>query len=154
MNASVGLENIFTLFTRLITNIQRCIKKIKDKYMRTLGLKSGHVSCLYYLYKMGPLTLSQLGDICDENKAAISRKVEYLTANQYVERSSQDNNKYKLPIILTKKGEKIAKFIESKINEIILEANQDLSNKNRDILYSSLENINVRLQTIIKNKEK
>lgn len=154
MNETIRLENIFTLFTRLITNIQRCIKKIKDKYMRALGLKSGHVSCLYYLYKMGPLTLSELGDICDENKAAISRKIEYLTVNQYVERGNLDNNKYKLPIILTKKGEEIAKFIESKVNEIILEANQDLSDKNREILYSSLEDINNRLQTIIKSKEK
>lgn len=146
-------KNIFSLFTGLITNIFRCINKIKDKYMKVLGLKSGHVSCLYYLFKLGPMTQKELCAVCDENKSAISRKVEYLTNHDYILRT-QEEGKYKLPINLSKKGKDIAKFIDDKINEVVSEANAELNDRSREILYSSLEKINNKLKNLIKYEEK
>ncbi len=142
-------KNIFSLFTGLITNIFRCINKIKQKYMKSLGLKSGHVSCLYYLFKLGPMSHKELCTVCDENKSAISRKVEYLTNHDYIVRT-QEEGKYKLPIKLSKKGTDIAKFIDDKINEIVGVANAGLGNRSRQILYSSLEKINNKLNELIK----
>lgn len=154
MELTIKLENIFSLFTKLITNIQRCINKIKDANMKALGLKSGHVSCLYYLYKMGPLTQGELCEVCDENKAAISRKIEYLTKNEYTKRDNSNINKYKLPIILTQKGKEIAEYIDTKVNQVISESNAELNDYDRQILYSSLERINQKLNKIIKSEGK
>lgn len=147
------IEDIFSIFTNLITNIQRCINTIKDKKMKEIGLKSGYVSCLYYLNKLGPLSQSELCDVCDENKAAICRKVEYLAKNNYVEKEAINNAKYKNPIILTTKGKEIADYITNKVNEIIIKASVDLNDHDRDILYSSLETVNLNLKKLIKEEE-
>ena len=146
MKLKFSVNDIFSIFTRLITNIQRCIIKIKDKNMKSIGLKSGHVSCLYYLYKSGPLSQTELCEICNENKASISRKLDYLTKNDYTRRDISETNKYKNPIVLTEKGRQIAVFIDSKVKEIILEADSVLNENERINLYSSLEKINTKLQ--------
>ncbi len=147
------VEDIFSIFTNLITNIQRCINTIKDKNMKAIGLKSGYVSCLFYIGKFGSLSQGQLCDVCNENKAAISRKIEYLEKNGYVEKDLSSNAKYKNPITLTKKGKETADFIANKISEIISKANTEISENDRDILYASLEKINSNLKKIIKEEE-
>ena len=68
----------FETFTLLISQISRSIRKIKTEEMAEFKLKSPHVSCLYYLYKEKTLTAKELCDICDEDKAAISRSLLYL----------------------------------------------------------------------------
>ena len=44
------MENRFETFTVLINRISRNIRKIKNQEMAEYGLRSAHVSCLYYLY--------------------------------------------------------------------------------------------------------
>lgn len=154
MEFTIKVENIFSIFTNLITNIQRCINKIKDTNMKALGLKSGHVSCLYYLYKIGPMSQAKLCEICEEDKSAISRKVEYLTQNDYLEKNSFDDGKYKQPIILTKKGKEVSEFISDKINEVIQKADSELNDNDRQLLYTSLEKINDKLKKIINEEKK
>lgn len=72
------MENRFKLFTVLTSKISRCIRKIKTEEMDEFNLKSTHVSCLYYLYEENSLTAKELCDVCDEDKAAISRSLDYI----------------------------------------------------------------------------
>jgi DNA-binding MarR family transcriptional regulator len=65
----------FQLFTVLISTLNRSIRRIKTEEMADFGLKSGHVSCLYYLLREGKLTAKELCDICEEAKANISRAI-------------------------------------------------------------------------------
>ena len=44
------MEERFKTFTVLISKISRNIKKIKNQEMAEYGLRSVHVTCLYYLY--------------------------------------------------------------------------------------------------------
>ena len=39
----------FEIFTGAISQIYRCIQKLKAAEMTELGLKGGHVSCLFQL---------------------------------------------------------------------------------------------------------
>ena len=50
------MDSRFETFTLLITRISRSIKRIKAEEMAAFGLKGPHVSCLYYLYRCGPMT--------------------------------------------------------------------------------------------------
>lgn len=70
------VENRFKMFTVLNSKINRCIRRIKTEEMAEFDLRSTHVSCLYYLYAENTLTAKELCDICDEDKAAISRSLE------------------------------------------------------------------------------
>ena len=78
------MEERFQTFTVLISNINRAIYKIKAEEMSEFDLKSSHVSCLYYLYQKTSLTAKELCDICEEDKANISRSMEYLEKNGYL----------------------------------------------------------------------
>ena len=71
----------FERFTVLITKISRNIRKIKNKEMADYDLRSPHVSCLYYLYVSESLTATDLCERCEEDKATISRSIDFLEKN-------------------------------------------------------------------------
>ena len=50
------MQQRFETFTVLIAKISRSIRRIKAEEMSEFHLKGPHVSCLYYLTQLGPLT--------------------------------------------------------------------------------------------------
>jgi len=141
----------FKTFTVLIAQISRSVRKIKTEEMAEFNLKSPHVSCLYYLYKEGSLTAKELCDICDEDKAAVSRSIVYLEREGYITCLTDAHKRYKSPLKLTGKGEEAGKRVADKIDGIIQKAGEGLTDENRAIFYSSLGLINENLQEICKN---
>ena len=140
--------NRFKMFTILNAKINRCIRKLKTEEMAEFNLKSTHVSCLYYLYEENGLTAKELSDICDEDKGAISRAIEYLESNGYLQCESKTLKRYKAVIELTSKGEEVAKKLNEKINRILEEASVGLSEENRINFYKSLSLISQNLEKL------
>ena len=147
------MEERFNAFTVLISKISRCIRRIKTGEMDEFNLKSPHVSCLYYLYKMGSLTAKELCDICGEDKSALSRSIEYLEDNGYLICESNQKKRYRSPLTLTEKGIKIGEGIAEKIDKILDLVSDGLSNENRIILYESLTLISNNLENFCKKYE-
>ena len=87
----------FEHFTVLITNITRNIRKIKTEEMAKWNLRSHHVSCIYYLYIKGALTLRKLCEICKDDKANMSRSIDYLEAENFI--VQKNNLKKRLRVI-------------------------------------------------------
>ena len=143
------MEERFQTFTVLIAGINRSIRKIKTEEMDEYNLKSHHVSCLYYLFKFGGLTAKQLCDICQEDKAALSRSIEYLEKNGYIENNESVKKKYRSPLNLTEKGNLIGKNIAKKIDKILNLASDGLSEEKRKSLYEGLTLINNNLEKIV-----
>lgn len=150
------MEDRFEKFTLLIYNIYRAISKIKSNEMEKLGLKSTHVSCLYYLFKNGgKLTPKQLCSACEEDKASISRAVDYLEKCGLLTFNPTDDKRYKVPIVLTEKGQKTGKFVSDKVDEILSKASEGLSENDRKCLYKCLALISDNLKKILnENGEK
>ena len=142
------MKERFETFTVQVAKISRCIRKIKTEEMREFSLKTPHVSCLYYLYCKGPLTAKELCDICDEDKAAVSRTLIYLEKNNYVFYESKAQKRYKEPIMLTPKGKEVGKIIEEKISKILQETSVGLSESELEIFYRNLALIGNNLQNI------
>lgn len=71
------MQERFETFTVLINRISRDIRKIKNQEMADYHLRSAHVSCLYYVYSLGSVTSAELCEHCEEDKATISRAVDY-----------------------------------------------------------------------------
>ena len=78
------MEERFETFTVLINKISRNIKKIKNQEMAEYGLRSTHISCLYYLLSAQSMTATDLCEKCEEDKATISRSLDYLEKNGYI----------------------------------------------------------------------
>lgn len=142
------MEERFKTFTVLIAKIRRGIRKIKTEEMAEFNLKSPHVSCLYYLYKSNTLTAKELCDVCDEDKAAVSRSIDYLESNNYITCSTSAKKRYKSPLMLTEKGKQVAEKIAKKVDVMLIEASAGLSEENRVIMYDSLNLICSNLEKI------
>ena len=78
-------------------------------------MRSAHVSCLYYIYSMGGVTSAELCEHCEEDKATISRALDYLEANGFILRPCKGAKRYKSPLQLTEKGREAGKRILSAI---------------------------------------
>ena len=78
------MQERFETFTVLINRISRDIRKIKNQEMAAYHLRSAHVSCLYYVYSLGSVTSAELCEHCEEDKATISRAVDYLETNGFL----------------------------------------------------------------------
>ena len=142
------MEERFKTFTVLIASISRGIRRIKTEEMAEFDLKSPHVSCLYYLYKAGALTAKELCDICEEDKANISRSIKYLEENGYVFCDSKQKKRYQTPLLLTEKGRTVGRHLTEKIDRVLEVASEGLSENDRRIMYQSLALINDNLQRI------
>ena len=145
------MKGRFETFTVLLTKINRSIHKIKTEEMAEFNLKSPHVSCLYYLYRDKTLTAKELSVICGEDKASISRSIDFLEKNGFITCSSATLKRYKAPLLLTEMGEGVAKRISNKINVILEKAGDGLEPESRRILYESLDTICNNLDKLCEN---
>lgn len=149
-------ESGFENFTVLITRISRSIRRLKAEEMAEFGLKGPHVSCLYYLYRAGgSLTAAQLCERCEEDKAAISRSVEFLEREGYIRCRDGEGRRYKSPLMLTERGSAVGCRIAEKIQKIVERAGEGLPASERAAMYQALTGICLRLEAMCaQNKEK
>ena len=144
----------FETFTVLIAKISRNIKKIKNQEMAEYGLRSVHISCLYYLYSAESLTATELCERCEEDKATISRALDHLEENGYIVCESKTAKRYKSPLFLTPKGMEVGKKITDKIRYVLEEVCVDLSEEERIEFYRCLSIISRNLDECTKGLEK
>ena len=144
----------FQTFTILIAKISRNIRKIKNREMAEYGLRSVHVTCLYYLYSAESLTATELCEKCEEDKATISRALDFLEENGYTVCESKQTKRYNAPLYLTEKGKEVGGKITDKINFVLQEICVDLTAEQRDEFYRSLAIISDSLELCTKGIQK
>ena len=145
-----SIEDRYTVLTILFSKITRAMRKIKAEAMKEYNLKGSHVSCIFYLSKNPKgLTNKELCDICNEDKAAISRALAYLEENKFVTYNKSDKI-YKTPITLTRKGKEIGNYLKDKIHSILFEASSEIDKEDLEAFYRGLLNISENLDKIMK----
>lgn len=142
------MENRFETFTVLVNRISRNIRRIKLQEMADYGLRSTHISCLYYLYTSDGLTATELCERCEEDKATISRALEYLETNGYLTCESQTAKRYRSPLLLTEKGAEMGRIIAGKIGAVLEGIGSELSDEERRAFYHSLSVISESLERV------
>lgn len=145
------MQERFETFTVLINRISRNIRKIKNQEMAEENLRSTHVSCLYHLYTNKGATATDLCERCEEDKATISRALDYLETNGYLFCESKSTKRYKSPLILTSKGNDVGRKIANKINDVLDSISVNLTEEERIAFYRSLSIISESLETVSKN---
>lgn len=139
----------FEIFTGAISQIYRCIQKLKTAEMTELGLKGGHVSCLFQLNRHPEgLTAAELCTLCDEDKAAVSRTVADLEERGLVVRRSAAGRRYRSPLTLTEAGREAADRVDRSIRRIVDQAGGSLTEAQRNEFYRALLLISSNLQQL------
>ena len=146
------MEERFETFTVLINRISRNIRKIKNQEMADYNLRSAHVSCLYYIYRAKTITATELCEKCEEDKATISRALDYLEKNEFITCLSPNTKRYKSPLVLTEKGSIVGKKIADKIDGVLDQISVGLTEEERRSFYRYLSIISNSLEAIA-NKE-
>ena len=132
------MEPGFEAFTVLIARLSRSVKRLKTGEMAEFDLKGPHVSCLYYLSREEGLTAVELCERCDEDKAAISRSLDFLEKNGYISCDSTARKRYRSPLRLTDKGRAVCRRMDEKIDRIASQAGEGLSPEDRETMYRAL----------------
>lgn len=149
------MQERFETFTTLINRISRNIRKIKNQEMAAYHLRSAHISCLYYIYSLDGVTSASLCEHCEEDKATISRALDYLESNGFILRNPECAKRYRSPLRLTEKGREVGKKIAEKISSVLDMVSRDLTEDERAVFYRSLSMISSSLEALARDsKEK
>ena len=143
------MKERFETFTVLINKINRNIRKIKNQEMAEYGLRSTHISCLYYLYSENSATAPELSEKSGEDKATISRALDYLESNGYLVCNAKHAKRYKSPLILTEKGMEAGKRITDKVKYVLEKTSVGLTEEERAAFYRSLSIISRNLESCV-----
>ena len=95
----------YELFSNSVACLYRDIQKLERMEMAKYGLKGPHAQCLLSLsrYPEG-LIATELCDLCEKDKAAISRTVAELEEVGLVERIGRHGSRYRAALVLTEHG--------------------------------------------------
>lgn len=143
------MKERFEIFNMLINRISRSIRRIKNHEMAEYHLRSPHISCLYYLYSEKNITATELCERCEEDKATISRSLDYLEENGYIIRKSKQTKRYRAPLVLTEKGMEAGKKITEKVGYVLDKIEKVLTEEDRITLYRSLFIISDSLENVV-----
>ncbi len=128
------------------------IQKIERVEMAKFGLKGPHAQCMLAMSRHpGGLTASQLCEICDKDKAAISRTVAELEQAGMVLRDAAGGNRYRALLTLTQKGTEAAEAVSRRALVAVEQAGVGLDDEQRKIFYQVLALIAGNLHAICKD---
>ena len=138
----------FEHFSASISCIYRYIQKIERNEMEKYGLKGPYAQCLLAMarYPEG-ITAARLCEVCDKDKAAVSRMVAELEEKGLVSRSDL-GVRYRMQLKLTPLGEEAEEHVEQRAKLAVEEAGAGLTDQQRSTLYTVLDLIAGNLQEI------
>ncbi len=139
----------FQQFSFVISEINRHIQKIERDEMIKYGCKGAFAQYLVVLLSHPDgLTAARLCELCDKDKAAVSRIVTEMQEKGLVSRSSENARAYNALIVLTEDGRKAAEHVCLKARAAVKAVGSELSDDDRLVLYSVLDIIASKLQKL------
>ena len=134
----------FELFTTTITQIYKNLQRIKMQEMSGFELRGTYVMCMFELNRNPEgLTITQLSQLCGEDKAAISRTISELVKRGLV--TGNNDKKYRAPLILTKEGQETAAKIDALASTAVAAGSNGLTPEEVKIFYKALTTISDNL---------
>jgi len=131
-----------------MNSIGRSIYRIKSEAMAEFDLKSSHVTCIYFLHRGFARTASDLCEVCEEDKANISRALKELEERGLITRELTAKGRPKRNITLTKEGHAIGDFLSKRVANILEIVGEGVDEGERDIMYRILSLIDKRLEHV------
>ena len=143
--------NRFEQFSYVISGINRYIQKTERDEMIKYGYKGAYAQYLVALHRYPDgLTAAQLCEICDKDKAAVSRIVVEMEERGLVIRQSDNERYYKAMILLTEEGKRISDHVCERARAAVAAVGIEMNEEGRKVLYETLDFIAAKLQILSK----
>lgn len=142
----------FEQFSFAISSIYRSIQKIERDEMIKYGLKGPYAQYLVAMdrYPEG-ITAAQLCEICDKDKAAVSRALGEMESKGLITKESANDSGYRALVRLTPEGKQAGAYVAQKAKIAVSAAGMGLTDEKRAIFYEALYRIAGNLQSISEN---
>ena len=138
----------FEKFSLAISEINRYWHKIASDEMEKYGLKGPYAIYLVVMHRYPQgITSARLCEICDRNKADVSRAVSDMEKKGLVRR---EGAAYRAMLILTEEGICAARQVVERASRAVEEGGKGLSDERRLIFYETLDLIASNLREITK----
>ena len=130
----------FTEFTTSIVTAYKKvqqIKKIQTEEYAVFGIRAAHVMYLYYmgLHPDG-LTVTELANLCCEDKAATSRGIDYLVEKGYCYHEEDEARKrWRSKVMLTKEGIAVSRTVHRIAAHMSAEVPAGIPAEDLDVFY-------------------
>lgn len=139
----------FEQFCNAISSIQHSIQKIERMEMAKYGLKGPHAQCLLTMYRYPKgITAAKLCDICEKDKAAISRTLAELEKEQMITRQDPNGKRYRSKLYLTKRGTTVAAGVDDLVHQAVSRVSSGYDVQTREIFVGVLNTIAENLQDL------
>ena len=135
------MENRYELLSGSISSMYHDIQKIERVEMGTYGLKGPHAQ---------GLTAARLCEICEKDKAAVSRILAELEAAGMIYRESRNGSRYRASLLLTEQGNTAAEAVVEKARLAVELAGCGIGEDEREVFYRVLSIISGNLHKLCK----
>lgn len=137
----------FESFSQAIFNITRYWNQIAGEEMRRHGLKGAYAIYLVTMHQEPRgVTAAELVKLCGKDKADVSRAVSVMESEGLLERKGE--NTYRARLVLTAKGEEIARQLDRRAILAVEMAGKGVSDADRQVFYETLATIANNIQRI------
>ena len=142
----------FEVFTLGLSEIMSSWNKIATDELKPFGLKGTCVIYLIAMYKHPEgLTAANLSEMCNRDKAEVSRAIKTLESKNFIVRENVTVNGYRAKITLTDEGYCVTTTVRERIKLAVEKGGEGLTESQREDFYLALETIAKNLKDISKN---
>ena len=132
----------YEIFSTVVSSLYHDIQRIERTEMAKYGLKGPHAQCLVVMDRYpGGITAARLCELCERDKAAISRTVAELEEAGLLTRREQNGIRYRVPLLLTQAGKAAARDVNSVAARAVGQAGVGLTDDQRQVFYQVLGQI-------------
>lgn len=141
----------FENFTQAISRAYKQIGRIKSNYMSNFELKGSTAMCIFFLGKHeNGLKPSELCELCQEDKGAISKTLKDLVKHGIVYSDATLLKKYRARYKITEEGKKVYDQVCETADKIVATCTDGISDEDREAFYRVLNHITSNLDKMAK----
>ena len=145
------MENRYELLSGAISCMYHDIQKIERVEMARYGRKGPHAQCLLAIKKHPEgITAARLCEVCEKDKAAVSRTLAELEEVGMIYRENRNGSRYRSALMLTEQGEIAAEAVVEKARMAVERAGIGFGEAEREVFYRVLAIIAGNLHKLCK----
>lgn len=133
------MEGRYELISGSVSSMYHDIQKIERVEMAKYGLKGPHAQCLLVMKKHPEgITAARLCEICEKDKAAVSRILAELEEAGMILRENRNGSRYRANLLLTEQGQAAAETVVEKARLAVELAGTGFDEAEREVFYRVL----------------
>ena len=146
------MESRYELLSGSISSMYHDIQKIERTEMVQYGLKGPHAQCLLAMKKHPEgITAARLCEVCEKDKAAVSRILAELEEAGMVVRENRNGSRYRAILLLTDRGQEAAAAVVEKARLAVELAGKGFGAEEREVFYRVLSIISGNLHKLCRD---